>query len=239
MATSCASYRCATFLVQAVAAGVIIISVFLVHPVAAGGRDQCPPFSCGNLHNVSSPFRRPGDPPFCGVKAYELVCSSSKATIRINKGTYFVSSINNTDKSFWVVGDNLNIQNSCLLPFTDEGPTFYKIGSHVHVDLEPDAYYWACFVNCSQAVTNNSLYHPVACLSANASFVYVSVSRYSCLVYSLEPSCGYLATVPLASYYYPPHLQMENASYEDIIEFVKKGFSVQFPHDAIYLVIQA
>jgi len=77
--------------------------VAAVHAVDVGGQGQCPPFSCGNLHNISKPFRRPGDPEECGVKAYELVCSHGKARIRINTGTYFVTSINYTDRSFWVV----------------------------------------------------------------------------------------------------------------------------------------
>jgi hypothetical protein len=59
-----------------------------VRAVDAGGQGQCPHFSCGDLGNISNPFRRPGDPEECGVKAYELVCSNGKATIRINTGTF-------------------------------------------------------------------------------------------------------------------------------------------------------
>ncbi|WVZ82768.1 hypothetical protein U9M48_029996 [Paspalum notatum var. saurae] len=51
-----------------------------------------------------------------------------------------------------------------------------------------------------------------------------------CLVMysSLEPSCGYLAMIPFGSWHttYPG---IENASYIDIMNLVKKGFSVRFP----------
>ncbi|CAO2183626.1 unnamed protein product, partial [Urochloa humidicola] len=57
----------------------------------------------------SYPFRRPRDPPECGVPAYELACSSSKATIHINTGTYFVTNINYPDSTFWVVDANLDM----------------------------------------------------------------------------------------------------------------------------------
>jgi hypothetical protein len=98
----------------------------------------------------------------------------------------------------------LNMQSICPLPrwdqfpFTQDGSPS-QIGSHLHY-LASETSYWACFVNCSQAVTNNRLYHAVACLSTNNSFVYVSVSSLSgCRVFFLEPSCGYLATIPLAA----------------------------------------
>lgn len=80
---------------------------------------QCPDFSCGDLGNISNPFCSPGDPEECGVKAYELVCSNDKATIRINTGTYFVTSIDYINRSFWVVDANLDMHNSCPLPRWD------------------------------------------------------------------------------------------------------------------------
>lgn len=68
--------------------GKLYLSFFISVTVDAGGQGQCPDFSCGDLGNISNPFRRPGDPEECGVKAYELVCSNGKATIRINTGTF-------------------------------------------------------------------------------------------------------------------------------------------------------
>ncbi|GJN18546.1 hypothetical protein PR202_gb05718 [Eleusine coracana subsp. coracana] len=197
-----------------------------VHVADAEGPDPCPPFSCGNLHNVSSPFRRPGDPPECGVKAYELLCSSGKATIRINTGTYSVTNINYTEKSFWVVDANLDTH--CPVPRADQLPygSYSDFGAPYHSELATATYYWACFVNCSQAVTNISWYKPVTCLSTNSSFVYLSISFMGCHVSDSQPFCGYLATIPISLW------PAENASSAEIIELVKKGFSVSFPtHD--------
>ncbi|KAG8050654.1 hypothetical protein GUJ93_ZPchr0009g1598 [Zizania palustris] len=36
-------------------------------PVVAGQNQQCPPFSCGDLHDISYPFRLQGDSRDCGV----------------------------------------------------------------------------------------------------------------------------------------------------------------------------
>lgn len=218
---------------------VFFISVTAVGAADAGGQDAggqgpCPHFSCGDLGNISKPFRRPGDPEECGVKAYELVCSNGKATIRINTGTYFVTSINYTNRSFWVVDANLDMHSSCPLPRWDQFPytsegLFWRSGKHTHIDLPTDdASLWACFVNCSKAVriTNNLGYKPVTCLSGSSSFVYIYVQYGACTVGSLEPFCGYLAEISFGT-----NPKGTNASYADIIQVVKKGFSVGFPKD--------
>ncbi|KAL6615418.1 hypothetical protein ACP70R_037688 [Stipagrostis hirtigluma subsp. patula] len=215
----------------------IIFSVVAIHVADAGLQDPCPPFSCGDLHNISYPFRRPGDPPECGVQAYELVCSSSKAIIRINTGTYYVTSINYTGSSFWVVDVNLDMHSSCPLPRWDQFP-YSDRGSvwvsdnhlHYHSDFEIGGL-WAFFINCSRAIMNNSWYKPTTCLSANDSFVYVSI--FSSEVASLEPSCGYLAKIPFGDRQTSRMLGrwLRNASHADIINLVKKGFSVGFPYD--------
>ena len=232
MANSCAAFLHPSAIWQAL---LVFISVTAVRATDAGGQGQCPPFSCGDLHNISYPFRRPGDPPECGVKAYELVCIHGKSTIRINTGTYFVTSINYTDQSLWVVDANLDMHSSCPLPRWDQFPYYGYDGSYTdsgllfHYDLVTQAPYWACFINCSQEVAKNSWYKPVNCLSANNSFVYVMTNDdyYGCNVSSLEPSCGYLAMIPFGSTY----RELENASYKDIIKLVTKGFSVGFPWD--------
>uniref|UniRef100_A0ACD5TSI5 Uncharacterized protein n=1 Tax=Avena sativa TaxID=4498 RepID=A0ACD5TSI5_AVESA len=219
------------------------LTVFYVLGFSVGdvqGGDGCPVFSCGDLQGVQYPFRRPGDPPECGVEAYELVCTNSKARIKINMGTYFVTKINYGDSSFWVVDANLDMKSSCPLPRSDQFPypgySVYvgylveKCSNH-SCDLATNTDSWACFANCSQAVTNNSKYKPVPCLSANSSHVYVWDSVGYCSFQDLQSSCGYLAMIPFGDNRYPFEKQLWNASYADIIGSIRKGFSVQFPFD--------
>ncbi|KAJ1282897.1 hypothetical protein BS78_03G086700 [Paspalum vaginatum] len=210
--------------------------VLLVALVAdAEGRhhhvDVCPPFSCGHLRDVSSPFRRQGDPPGCGVQSYELVCTDAKATIRIGSGTYNVVSINYTDSTFWIVQPNWDIQSSCLLPRWDPHASYGFIDwSHHTIELDPYTSTRVTFVNCSQPVENNGVYKAVACLSTNSSFIYVltetdcGYNSYSAC--NFEPSCGYLAMTPLGG---PGVTVPKNASYPDVVRFMKKGFALQFP----------
>ncbi|CAD6238211.1 unnamed protein product [Miscanthus lutarioriparius] len=137
------------------------------------------------------------------------------------------------------VDASLDVHSNCPLPRWDQLPyphgeyVGYKYGSDSrYYNLVTAAYLWACFINCSQAVTDIRWYKPVTCLTANNSFVYVSFE--TCDVKFLDPSCGYLAMIPFGSRdnAYP---ELMNASDTDIIKLVKKGFSVSFPRDSPFV----
>nr|AAM09945.1 receptor kinase ORK10 [Avena sativa] len=210
-----------------------LIAVFAADHVQ-GGDDGCAPFSCGHLQDISSPFRRQGDPLECGVGAYELGCTSSKATIHINTGTYYVTAINYTNSYFRVMDTNFDTNSSCPLPLWNHLPYVESIlDSHGFWDLSIRSGYTACFANCSRAVTNNGAYKPVDCLSADNSHVYIWMSGYfDCRVLDLEPYCGYLAMIPFGEEYSSDmQLQLQGASYADIIQLITKGFTIQFPYE--------
>lgn len=194
---------------------------------------DCPPFACGHLRNVSSPFRRRDDPHGCGVQSYELVCTDARATIGIGSGTYDVVSIDYTDSIFWVNEADWGIRSSCHLPRWERHRTSESIiyeltdRSHHSVELAPSfSATWATFVNCSQPIENNGIYKPVACLSSNSSFIYVITDSSSSCAGNFEPSCGYLAITPLGG---PGMVVPDNASYPDVVKFMRKGFALQFP----------
>uniref|UniRef100_A0A0D3EIV9 Protein kinase domain-containing protein n=1 Tax=Oryza barthii TaxID=65489 RepID=A0A0D3EIV9_9ORYZ len=203
--------------------------IFAILAVLAGvvqGQQWCQPFSCGHLSNISHPFRRRGDPHRCGVSSYELECSSGKATIQINTGTYYVTSINYNDSSFWVVDANLQDANSnCPLPRSNHRPFIWGIpGPSYTRELTLQGIWWATFVNCSQAVKNNNKYIHVDCLNTSSSFVYVlNIAPYYALMENLEPSCGYLAMIPVS---WTP---ASDKKYQYFSELMRKGFSVRFP----------
>ncbi|KAL5228430.1 hypothetical protein ABZP36_016695 [Zizania latifolia] len=188
-----------------------------------------------------SPFCLQGDSGDCGVGPrpwYNLSCSSGKATIQINTGTYYVTSINYTDESFWVMDANLRDTNSsCPLPRSDQLPVLNwsmwdrLTDSYGFLDLvTADDSNWACFVNCSRAMTYIEWYKPITCLTVNNSFAYISHPYGLCGVGELQPSCRYMAMIPFDG----RHIglsQLHNASYTDIIGLIRKGFRVQFPID--------
>lgn len=173
----------------------------LIHGIPA-----CPPFTCGHLSKVASPFHRRGYE--CGVASYELTCTDDKAIIQIDNGTYFVTGIDYSDSTFWVVDANISDSrnNICPLPRWKRIPYYYDDVSsddeesspyNIQVELDPASRWWSFFVNCSKEINNNVMYSPVACMGTSSSFVYVLTGRLSCYIENLEPSCGYLAMTPL------------------------------------------
>uniref|UniRef100_A0A0D9Y2H5 Protein kinase domain-containing protein n=1 Tax=Oryza glumipatula TaxID=40148 RepID=A0A0D9Y2H5_9ORYZ len=222
-----------------------LLAIVATDAAGAGQNPQyCPPSSCGHLRNISYPFRLQGDSRDCVATPrpwYNLSCSSGKATIHINTGTYYVTSINYTGEVFSVVDATLQDDDtngsSCPLPRSDHLPytkNYWRLysgetstDSYGAIDLYTVSHSWACFVNCFRAITDiMPRYRPVTCLLPNNSFVFVSFD--DCAVGELQPSCRYLAMIPFDGWHISDS-QLQNASYTDIIGFIRKGVSVSFP----------
>ncbi|TVU22215.1 hypothetical protein EJB05_31897, partial [Eragrostis curvula] len=114
---------------------------------------------------------------------------------------------------------NLGMKSSCLLPRWD-----YHADGHRGEELfVPYVLGWATFVNCSQEI-NDARYNLVRCLSTIDSFIYVLTGYNTVSARNFKPSCGYLAMTPLGG-----TTSIEDASYEDVVEVMRKGFPVSFP----------
>uniref|UniRef100_A0ACD5TYL7 Uncharacterized protein n=1 Tax=Avena sativa TaxID=4498 RepID=A0ACD5TYL7_AVESA len=132
---------------------------------------------------------------------------------------------------------NFDTNSSCPLPLWNHlpysGVDHGILDSRGFWDLDTWSDFRACFTNCSRAVTNNSNYKPVECLSANNSHVYVWVSDTYCSAGDLEPYCGYLAMIPFGEKYSLEWVaQLQEASYAEITQLITKGFTVRFPFAA-------
>ncbi|KAF8017219.1 hypothetical protein BT93_H2418 [Corymbia citriodora subsp. variegata] len=53
----------------------------------------CTPSSCGDIQNISYPFRLKGNPKSCGHPKYELACEKDRAVLYLYIGQYYVKSI--------------------------------------------------------------------------------------------------------------------------------------------------
>ncbi|CAL4977405.1 unnamed protein product [Urochloa decumbens] len=224
------------------------LSVLLITTEAVNfqGQTFCPSFSCGHLQDIRYPFRKQGDPPGCGFPEYELVCIDNKAIIHINTGRYFVTNISYADNTFWVV-DAYLYNSSCPIPESNQHPYVYGLQSKNITLLYPDAVTWAAFVSCSELIRSNVIslstsfldvmYKPVDCRSTKNSLVYVFITTFSPWVGNIKPSCRYLSMTPLGSW----HVRApNNASFEDVVKFMRNGFAVRFPEqieESTYRVI--
>ncbi|XP_042978049.1 LEAF RUST 10 DISEASE-RESISTANCE LOCUS RECEPTOR-LIKE PROTEIN KINASE-like 2.1 isoform X2 [Carya illinoinensis] len=78
--------------------------------------NYCAP-SCGNIPNISYPFRLKGDSPKCGDTRYELSCDENNHTLLSLHGSkYYVSQINYNNYTIRIVDAGIQEDNYSFIP---------------------------------------------------------------------------------------------------------------------------
>ncbi len=89
-----------------------LIALVLVHKSCSSEDNQhCPPSSCGNIHNISYPFRLKSDPQTCGDLRYNLSCEKNHTVLYLFEGKYYVQVINYNNYTIRVVDSGIQKQN--------------------------------------------------------------------------------------------------------------------------------
>ncbi|CAH9136952.1 unnamed protein product [Cuscuta epithymum] len=155
------------------AAALLLLALFLPQTASRTLPDPpCPPSSCGNLHNITFPFRLKSSPQNCGYPKYVLDCWNNQPSIMFETERYNVQAINYSDYSIRVVDPGLQDQtnrNCTSFPkivlgsdFFDTGFKFRSTGANVPI------VYTTCSTNlskeyvhtefCTKARSNGSSY---------------------------------------------------------------------------------
>ena len=92
-----------------------IIALALVHEILSANEHYCPP-SCGNIPNISSPFRLKNDPEICGDSRYELSCENNRTVLHLFAGKYYVQKINYNNYTIRVVDSGIHDVNYFSTP---------------------------------------------------------------------------------------------------------------------------
>lgn len=170
----------------------VIFSLLFIWSVRAFQENDC--FSsCGELQDISYPFRLKSDPPDCGNLTYELSCIDNQPFLELPSGnSYLVTSISYENATIEVVDKSL-ATGKCDLPFETLTASSFLNGYRFI-----DGHSWATFINCSRKKndTIDNQHGSVPCLSQNNRFVYV-YNGYS--VNSLLASCSYITMVPVSA----------------------------------------
>ncbi|KAL6189853.1 hypothetical protein ACLB2K_036254 [Fragaria x ananassa] len=78
---------------------------------------ECVPSSCGDIHNISYPFRLQQDPEHCGDLNHTLECDHNNITVlRLFSQEYYVKAINYDNSTIRVVDPGLEKNNCSSLP---------------------------------------------------------------------------------------------------------------------------
>ncbi|KAL6129525.1 hypothetical protein ACLB2K_072875 [Fragaria x ananassa] len=86
--------------------------------VACHAKDHqhCQPSSCGDIDNISYPFRLIGDPRKCGDFRYNLSCENNLTVLHLYSEKYYVLAINYENGTIRVVDVNFRKDNCSSLP---------------------------------------------------------------------------------------------------------------------------
>uniref|UniRef100_A0A6N2LP00 Wall-associated receptor kinase galacturonan-binding domain-containing protein n=1 Tax=Salix viminalis TaxID=40686 RepID=A0A6N2LP00_SALVM len=71
----------------------LVFLVILAGHHSCSATNNCAPSSCGNIPNISYPFRLQTDPISCGRKEYELGCENNRTTVYFQRVKYYVQAI--------------------------------------------------------------------------------------------------------------------------------------------------
>ena len=79
---------------------------------------DCAPSSCGNIHNISFPFRLRTDPNSCGNKKYELTCENNRPALYLKNKTvkYYVQAIDYSNFTIRVVDADVQKDDCFSIP---------------------------------------------------------------------------------------------------------------------------
>uniref|UniRef100_F6H6E5 Wall-associated receptor kinase galacturonan-binding domain-containing protein n=1 Tax=Vitis vinifera TaxID=29760 RepID=F6H6E5_VITVI len=228
---------------------VVIHACFLSVCVAKHHKYQiCSPSSCGDMRNISYPFRLQDDPPSCGYPEYELICENDRTMINLHGGKYLVTQINYQNYTIRVVDpgrkkDNCWISsplNSIGAYYSDYEYPYYLpyYESPYHLPSEWSAayfppsesiFYTIVLMNCDQSIRDDNYIHIIPCntrgsSSSSPTYAYAVVGDYVS-VGDIPYSCtiGTSIIQPLKSLPEPSNLSMS-----DLQNYMLLGLQLSF-----------
>uniref|UniRef100_F6H7E5 Protein kinase domain-containing protein n=2 Tax=Vitis vinifera TaxID=29760 RepID=F6H7E5_VITVI len=153
-----------------VAVGLIaLLHVCFISICAADENQTCRPSSCGDIRNISNPFRLKGDPSGCGDPNYELVCENNRTMLNLYSGKYYVAEINYKNYSIRIVDPGLD-KGDCF-----SSPLYYLTrGNFSYGDPYDLPYDWklsrTVLMNCTSSISDHSYIRINPCNSSSTSF---------------------------------------------------------------------
>uniref|UniRef100_A0A5B7ALL0 Protein kinase domain-containing protein n=1 Tax=Davidia involucrata TaxID=16924 RepID=A0A5B7ALL0_DAVIN len=127
----------------------------------------CEPSSCGNIHNISYPFRLKGDPQNdCSHPSYELACENNRTVLSLyDYGKFYVEAITYENYSIRVVDPGLDKDNCSSFPLHSLNYYDFPYTTYSYLYSYNDP---LVFISCTAHV-NSTLYVDTAFCSKNTS----------------------------------------------------------------------
>nr|XP_023871446.1 LEAF RUST 10 DISEASE-RESISTANCE LOCUS RECEPTOR-LIKE PROTEIN KINASE-like 2.4 [Quercus suber] len=107
----------------------VLIALVLVHltccATTAMANLNCTASSCGNIHNISFPFRLKTDPEYCSYR-FDLSCENNRTVLYLFGGKYYVQEISYNNHTIRIVDSSIRKDNY----FSFSPPTNYSLSRY-------------------------------------------------------------------------------------------------------------
>ncbi|XP_058009008.1 LEAF RUST 10 DISEASE-RESISTANCE LOCUS RECEPTOR-LIKE PROTEIN KINASE-like 2.3 [Hevea brasiliensis] len=145
-----------------------IFVLLLITQIICNATDtnHCPPSSCGNIHNISKPFRLQTDPNHCGKHGYELSCENNITVLNLFRGRYYVQAINYDDFTIRLVDDGINPDDCSSIPrfpltrskLSEVDDRYWSVYSQPMISFIkcPNPVYSPSYLDCSTCINGGS-----------------------------------------------------------------------------------
>ncbi|XP_042033968.1 cysteine-rich receptor-like protein kinase 19 isoform X3 [Salvia splendens] len=160
----------------------LITSSLLILSLHAASDASCSHSACGDIRNISYPFRVQGDPSHCGRSKYhELTCENNVTFVYLNSIKYYVKHINYDSSTIRLVDASINTDSTkCSFPKTSS--KFYKFtdrsSSPYYIPDPSDKLLPVNLITCPNPVPNSSHFTDItACTLSHTRFRYVYVGH--------------------------------------------------------------
>ncbi|KAL8550834.1 hypothetical protein ACS0TY_000059 [Phlomoides rotata] len=100
----------------------ILLLISLLETSHATKSNICSPSACGNIRNISFPFRLKHDPKHCGYPDYELACENNVTLLYLSSQKYKVKAINYHNFTIGLVDVSVNNTNTFSFPNSSTYP---------------------------------------------------------------------------------------------------------------------
>jgi hypothetical protein len=166
----------------------IVVVVLLLHQTcstSAKPDHHCPASSCGNIRNISYPFRLTSDPESCGDSRYNLSCENNQAVLYLYNGRYYVREIDYYSRIIRVIDPGVVKDNHPFIPHYLLDTTNFNLGDSY---LYPYySYMKVVFVNCGKPVNSGYHFNISACAKDDGMY---SSKRYRYALFSNYSTTG-------------------------------------------------
>ncbi|KAG9447232.1 hypothetical protein H6P81_013360 [Aristolochia fimbriata] len=212
----------------------------------ASAANSCPTSSCGEIRNISYPFRLRGDPLHCGDPQYELRCQNNR-TLILNISSATVYDVNLVVKEILYESQRIRVVNTSLVNIDDICsvislkislmPTFSMGDPYI---LHHSSYKPMVLVSCRTPIDHPSYIKTnKTCIvstnssspAASSSYLYAIMDRIP--ISDFHPFCDVVAKFPIlkaedgiptspSSSSTPPHAD------ENILQILVRGFDLSW-----------